>query len=69
MWALNPDKSKLAPELIGPYTFISVNKDITHAVYKTSVGYKEVSTCTLFALPKLELIKPNPNSTYQVAHL
>ena len=27
MWALNPDKSKLAPELIGPYTVISVNEN------------------------------------------
>ena len=27
VWALNPDKSKLAPELIGPYTVISVNEN------------------------------------------
>ena len=27
MWALNPNKSKLAPELIGPYTVISVNEN------------------------------------------
>ena len=26
VWALNPNKSKLAPELIGSYTVISVNK-------------------------------------------
>ena len=27
VWALNPNKSKLAPELIGPYTVILVNKE------------------------------------------
>ena len=27
VWALNPDKRKLAPELIGLYMVISVNKD------------------------------------------
>ena len=27
VWALNPDKSKLARKLIGPYTVISINKE------------------------------------------
>ena len=27
VWALNPNKSKLAPELIGPYMVISMNKE------------------------------------------
>ena len=27
VWALNPNKSKLAPKLIGPYTVIPVNKE------------------------------------------
>ena len=26
MWTLNPNKSKLAPKLIGPYKVISINK-------------------------------------------
>ena len=40
MWALNPDKSKLAPKIIGPYTVISMNKEHNTCCVQEKEGFQ-----------------------------
>ena len=41
VWALNPDKRKLAPEMIGPYTVITVNHDFKTCRVQDKNGKKK----------------------------
>ena len=41
VWALNPDKRKLAPEMIGPYTVITVNHDFKTCQVQDKNGKKK----------------------------
>ena len=41
VWALNPDKRKLAPEMIGPYTVITVNHDFKTCQVQDKTGKKK----------------------------
>ena len=41
VWALNPDKRKLAPEMISPYTVITVNHDFKTCQVQDKNGKKK----------------------------
>ena len=70
MWAWNPNKSKLAPELIGPYPVILVNKEHNTCCVQDKWGAQRSLHMDSLCLVKAQAHKTKsnifiPNSTLE----